>query len=248
MDGYTLRIAASGAGLSFEPEGRRQAADLAYPHSSHPAAGFLRPLPKAPKRVGLAMILRHEELDEAIAAILPCRGRFADAVMVIDAPVAPEFERDGVRVLARPLAGDFAAQRNFAQAQLRTPWALQLDADESVGEDFLDRINGLTAVADQQRLVSLGLRRRNLVDGVLTDLWPDIQYRLNRRELPYSGIVHERPALGSAWRRSTIIIRGAIDHRLNGDRVRARAVAYEAMRPGAGRDADTAALLRPYRD
>jgi hypothetical protein len=46
-------------------------------------------------------------------------------------PVAG-FPDGGVRVAARPLEGDFAAQRNALQDLARHAWMLQLDADESI--------------------------------------------------------------------------------------------------------------------
>ena len=249
MDAYTLRIAASGRSLAFEPGDGSQAAALAHPHSRHPARGWLRALAPAPARVALGMIVRASEVDDALGFVRKLLPRFAEAVIVADGPVADDALRpgDAIRVLSHPLDGDFGAQRTRVQRACRSPWVLQLDADETPSDSLLDAMDALTAQADRQGLVSIGLPRRNLVDGEWSDLYPDIQYRLNRREVVYSGRVHERPDLKGAWRRSMIAPAATLDHALARERVERRSREYEALATGGGRPGDEAALLRPYR-
>ena len=246
MDPYTLRIAASRRGLAAWPAGRRDAAALAYPHSRDPARMWLQHRTPSPKRATLAMILRADAVDGAVARMAPWRDRFADVVLVADANGSGE-TRDGIRILRHPLDGDFGTQRTRAQAAARSPWVLQLDHDETPSVALLDAVDALAAQCDAQNVVSVGFPRRNLVDGAWSDLWPDVQYRLNRRELGFRGAVHERPAVPGGWRRSTIALDGVIDHDLHRARVEERSRRYERMREGGGRLCDEAALLRPFR-
>ena len=245
-DIYTLRILASRRSLAVQPMDREDAAALAYPHSPHPARAWLAPRAPAPPRVALAMILRADALDGAFGRIEAWRDQFGEIVLVLDAPEAPPETRGSTTILRHPLAGDFAAQRNRAQRAAGSPWVLQLDDDETPSADLLSAINALAAQADAQNVVSVGHRRRNLVDGAWSDLWPDVQYRLNRREVRFRGAVHERPAVPGGWRRTTIALDGTIDHYLERARVEERSRRYEAMREGGGRPGDERALLRPF--
>ena len=194
------------------------------------------------------MICRETEAEAALDLVARVRDRFADAVVTLDArPAGPDTLADGTVVLRRPLDGDFAAQRNAVQGASPTPWVLQLDVDETPDPGLLDAMDALAMQADRHGLVSIGCPRRNLVDGTLSDLWPDVQYRLNRREVRYAGRVHERPDLGGRWQVSMIAPGATITHRLERARVVERSARYEAMRAGAGRPADEAALLRAFR-
>ena len=91
---------------------------------------------------------------------------------------------------------------------------------------------------------SIGLPRINRVDGARSALFPDIQYRLNRADIRFDGIVHERPV--APFGETTLGLRGAIEHALSRDRVLARSALYEGMRTGAGRRGDERALLLPF--
>ena len=109
---------------------------------------------------------------------------------------------------------------------------------------MINSLGWLVAAADRDGLCSLGLPRRNLVDGVQSASYPDIQYRLNRNEIRFAGRVHERPVVRFA--ESSLALAGALDHRLDGARVRERTRLYEAMSTGAGRPEDEALLLVPF--
>lgn len=70
--------------------------------------------------------------------------RWADEIIVVDDEstdgTAELASRLGARVYVRPLAGDFAAQRNFALEQARGEWVLFVDADERVTPALADEI------------------------------------------------------------------------------------------------------------
>lgn len=250
-DAFTTRILASAFGLGFEPAGREEAAALAHPHSAHPTKGWLVPFAPAPRRVALGMIVEVSDLDAVLERTARWAGHFREIVVAVDgdASLALPSRLNGVPLFVsfHPLAGDFAAQRNRVQRAATAPWVLQLDTDETPSDALLDAINALTARLDAQNVRSVGLPRRNLVDGALSDLYPDLQYRLNGRELRYRGRVHERPDLQGAWRRSTIAPSLSIDHHLTVERVRRRTQAYGAMADDGERRSDEAALLRAFR-
>lgn len=151
---------------------------------------------------------------------------------------------ENVDVAVHPLADDFGAQRNRLQRMAGTGWVLQLDTDECPTPELLAALGWLTAAADRDGLHSLGLPRRNMVDGRWSALYPDIQYRLNRAEVRFAGRVHERPDVPFA--RTSLALCGAIDHHLSEARVRERTRIYESMERDAGRVGDEAALLRPF--
>lgn len=263
LDLYTLRTAATGLGRGVRPIDAQGQAELLEPHGGRAALGALFDLAPADgppadavrgARVSLGLLCRAGEA-EAVLAALPAHAAWTDdAVILVDGgpepprPVAVAgFPPGGARSAARPLAGDFAAQRNALQSLARRPWMLQLDADEHLDPGAGALLPALAALADAGEAVSVGLPRRTYVDGVLSDVYPDVQYRLNRAHVRYAGRVHERPGTGG-WRRGFIALHGAIEHRLDGARVRARSLRYEALDPGRGRPEEAEALLRPYRD
>ena len=125
---------------------------------------------------------------------------------------------------------------------MSTPLDRQLAA--SMIEGSIGRVAGL---ADETGALSIGLPRQNLVDGHMSDLFPDIQYRLNRKTVRFAGLVHERPDLPRGWRDSFIAPNLVIEHRLTRAHVEARSSVYEALVPGRGRVFERDDLLRCYR-
>ena len=252
LDVYTLRTAATRAGRGIVAEGWQREA-LTAPHDGRAAAARLRDLGAGPP-VALGVPCRPRELDGVLAGLAAHAAWAAEAVVLVDAPAAAEVVRAvpgfsaGVRVVSRPLGGDFAAQRNALQALSQAPWMLQLDADETLDHGTGRLVRALAGLAEDGGALSVGLPRENRVDGRLSDVFPDVQYRLNRRAVRYRGRVHERPDLGGDWRRGFIALAGAIVHHLSGDHVRARSRRYEELDPGRGRPEEEAALLEPYRD
>lgn len=200
-----------------------------------------------PHDVTLGMIARASESDGIAAMLTGLRSDFARAIVLLDGTpadaVALADRVPWIRIVAHPLNGDFAAQRNRVQA-LASGWVLQLDTDELPDAALLASLGWLTQAADRDGLQSLGLPRRNLVDGMQSALWPDIQYRLNHAHVRFAGTVHERPVV--PFERTSLALCGAIDHQLSRSRVVERSRVYEAMSAGAGRPSDEAALLRPF--
>ncbi|MEH3040729.1 MAG: hypothetical protein PGN21_11770 [Sphingomonas paucimobilis] len=213
------------------------------------ALGLVDGRPAIPRRhdVTLGMIARASEADDVATMLARLHPAFAYAIVLLDGTPGEAAALAGrvpwARVVAHPLDGDFAAQRNRVQA-LAGGWVLQLDTDELPDAALLASLGWLTRAADREGLQSLGLPRRNLVDGVQSALWPDIQYRLNHAGVRFAGTVHERPVV--PFERTSLALAGAIDHHLSRSRVIERSRIYEAMSTGAGRPSDEAALLRPF--
>ena len=256
LDLYTLRIAATRFGRGIRPIDAQDRAALMHPHAERAAQADLYDLDAADTcAVSLGLLCRPAERDAVLAALPAHGGWTGDVAILLDAEAAlprsaavPGFPEGAVRVAARPLAGDFAAQRNALQALARRPWMLQLDADEALDPAAGRLLPALAAMAEAGAVRSVGLARRNRVDGVLSDMFPDVQYRLNRADVAYAGRVHERPRLAGGWPESFIALHGAIEHRLRRAHVEARSHRYETLDPGRGRPEEAAALLRPYRD
>ncbi|KAB0682633.1 hypothetical protein [Aureimonas leprariae] len=249
LDVYTLRTAATARRKRLHSLGPEQGQVLRHPHGELPAEAVLEELAASEraKNVALAILCREEEEGAAVAKAAALAPSFVEVIVFVDGPPGPPRTVDGVRVLSRPLDGDFAAQRNAAQDAARVSWVFQLDLDETVGVDILQFLDALAAVADTDGILSVGFRRRNFVDGQRADVYPDIQYRLNRREVRYAGRAHERPDLGGRWQRSFVALTGDIRHDLTRAHVLARSARYEALRPGEGRTHERDDLLRPYR-
>ena len=256
LDLYTLRSAATGYAFGVRAIDAVGRTALSRPHDRHAARGALYALDRAVGRPVSIGLLCHPEAVESVLAALAVHAAWTDDVVILlDAEARPPsampaaaFPRGGVRVGARPLGGDFAAQRNALQDLARHPWMLQLDADETLASDAGRRLPALAALAEMGDVVSIGLARRNYIDGILSDVYPDVQYRLNRRFVRYAGCVHERPVLDGGWPRSLIALHGTIEHHLGRAHVLARSRRYERLAPRHGRPEEEAALLRPYRD
>ncbi|MBP0614424.1 hypothetical protein J6595_02320 [Jiella sp. KSK16Y-1] len=250
VESYALRTLALSRSLAHSPLGETQRDALCRPYRSLPAIAELFPLARIePLPVSLVILCRPVDLQD-LAPRLPALERsFDDIVLMLDATIAPETPPLGgnVRLIARPLEGDFAAQRNGGQAAMTCGWGLQLDADESLDESTMDDLGRVCALAETAGALSIGLLRRNLVDGVLADLHPDVQYRLNHRSVRFEGKVHERPALPRGWRDGFIAPNLAIDHHLTRAHVETRSARYDALLPGKGRVFERDALLTPYR-
>lgn len=256
LDIYTLRSAATRLGRGVRPLGAEDRAALLAPHAPRAAQAVLYDLAGTGGRpVSLGLIARPADLDAGLAGLAPHAAWTDDVAVLVDGAASPPravpvagFADGAVRVAARPLAGDFAAQRNALQALARHAWMLQLDADETLAPATGRMLPALAALAEDGEVVSVGLPRRNRVDGILSDVYPDVQYRLNRTSIRYAGRVHERPVLDGGWPRSLIALTGAIEHSLSGAHVRSRSRTYEALDPGRGRIEEEEALLRPYEE
>ncbi|MEE7505750.1 hypothetical protein [Methylobacterium mesophilicum] len=254
LDLYTLRSAATRHGRGTRPLDAAGHAELRHPHGTRAARAAMFALGSSGgSPVSLGLLCRRADRNDVLAALTIHAGWADDVAILIDGPEMAAvpvpvagFGEGAVRVAARPLDGDFAAQRNTLQALARHAWMLQLDSDEALGPETGLLLPALAALADAQGVVSIGLGRANRVDGVLSDVFPDVQYRLNRTSLRYVGRVHERPVPDGGWPSSFITLHGLIEHRLSLAHVQARSRRYEALDPGRGRPEEAVALLRPY--
>ena len=209
-------------------------------------------------RLTLGIIAASGARQDVLALCAGMADCAAEAVVLLDTSDAGsaatlETELRGVlgaagamqpRVAAHPLDGDFAAQRNRVQAAARTPWVLQLDADEDLTPGTKRRLPEMIDDAEQDGWDIVGLARRNLVDGTLSALYPDIQYRLLRRSVRFTRAVHEHPRLEP--RRARFAHLGAeIIHTVASSRLDAREALYKSIEAGADRPHDTALLRTP---
>lgn len=247
LDPYTLRTAATRWRRAASPVGKAQRQALGRPHSDLAAEGQLSGMvPGEGPEVAIGLMCRAGEWEGALGH-LRAHLRWASGIVILADGAGPDLQpEDRVLVSRRDMDGDFAAQRNALQDLSPSPWMLQLDTDETLDPDTAALLPALAGLADAGDAVSVGLPRRNLVDGVAADLYPDTQYRLNRRETRFTGRVHERPE--RPWQRSVLSLHGTIDHHLERARVETRSQAYEAMVPGGGRLEEAQALLQPFRD
>lgn len=208
--------------------------------------GSTRPGTPCRHDVTLAIIARACDRSRVIALLETWGTEFSDQLVLFDAdgPAPdPEFVRrfPRARRMFHPVSGDFAAQRNRLQQHAGPGWVLQLDTDETPSRALLDRLGWLTAAADQDGIRSLGLPRRNFVDGHLSALYPDIQYRLNRGSVRFRGAIHERPDI--AFEQTALALCAPLQHHLTAARVRQRTRQYAALSPDGGRPGDETDLL-----
>ncbi|WP_428533031.1 hypothetical protein [Rhodopila sp.] len=148
-----------------------------------------------------------------------------------------------VVVLTSPLNNDFAAQRNRIQEAATTEWVLQLDCDERLADGAALRLPDLISDAETQGWVGIALTRRNIVDGIISAMYPDPQYRLLRRSIRFTRSVHEYPLLDR--RRTFVHLGPGLLHYIASQRLSVREGRYEGVEGGAGRPADTVLLRQP---
>lgn len=217
------------------------------------------PMGNRPDRVALGGIARASEADALIAFAEHYRLLFGRMVFIID---GSEAEADDIRqrldraaaghcrivVAASPLNGDFGAQRNRVQALAGLPWILQLDTDERPDPALVRNLGAIIADADRWGSRIIAFPRLNLVDEAPSAFYPDIQYRLIRTDIRFARRVHETPIEGVHWRDIQLTLAGRIEHRLSGERVRARSRQYEAIAEGGGKPDDESLLLTPMDD
>lgn len=156
--------------------------------------------------IGLAMIAQNEAMH--IAASLTQFYHVVQDLVVVDGGSTDETvlwsKRLGARVLHRPFEYDYSAQKNFAIEQLNTEWVYLHDPDERLDPGTIELLPLLVSKQGQRLLMEqdvipnspepfdcFGFARKNLIDGVQTDLYPDYQYRLFKRYCRFEGKVHE---------------------------------------------------------
>lgn len=247
LDPAGLRNAAWRFGFEVAPIAHVEG-DARFPPDYSPARAHPIRAKTEPHKIGLGIMARAADAADIVEIAKAYRDAFARIVVLLDG-TADEVGGLAARlpwigVAHHSLAGDFAAQRNRLQDMMHTRWVLQIDTDERPDAALLAALGWLVAAADRDGLRSLGLPRRNLVDGVQSASYPDIQYRLNRSDIRFAGRVHERPVV--PFVETSLALAGALEHRLDGERVRERTRIYEAMSTGAGRPEDETLLLAPF--
>ncbi len=173
---------------------------------------------KSKPTLGLAMICQNEEIH--IASSIAQFFTAVDDIVVVDGGSSDDSvmwaERMGARVFHRPFDNDFSAQKNYALDQLDTDWIYLHDPDERLeptlieilpllidtdaGQQFLEA--GGILPSSPERFDCFGIARRNFIDGVQTDVYPDYQYRLFRKNCRFERPVHE---LLTGWNKRTEI-------------------------------------------
>src|SRR5260221_9153872 len=129
----------------------------------HPAAApMARP---AAMPISAIIMARNEagNLPECLASVA-----WADEVLVVDSfssdGTVGLAERGGARVVQHPFA-NYAAQRNYAQAQAAYDWVLFIDADERVSTELRDEITALAAAGELGRYNAYHIQRVHLISG-----------------------------------------------------------------------------------
>jgi (heptosyl)LPS beta-1,4-glucosyltransferase len=151
----------------------------------------MRPRPT----VSAVLITRNEA--PRIAACL-ANLRWADEIIVVDSESddgTPALAAAaGARVVTRPWPGDFADQRNFADAQATSDWCFAVDADEEVGPGLAAEVRRLVESPGER--VGFSFLRRELVFGrwIEGGGWgTQRKLRLYRRGAGrWQGAVHEK--------------------------------------------------------
>jgi glycosyltransferase involved in cell wall biosynthesis len=164
--------------------------------------------------LGLAMITQNEESH--IPATIPQFYNVVDDIVVVDGGSTDSTvqwcERLGARVIHHPFENDFSAQKNRAIEALDTDWVYLHDPDERLDPPLLeimpmliDDIEGQKALMmagilcipgeleedEEPKYDCFGIARKNLIDGVQTDVYPDYQFRLFRNYCRFQNPVHE---------------------------------------------------------
>ncbi len=249
FDMFTLRILAARFGLAARPLNAAQSAALSRPHSSLAGAAIITPLDhlaEAPMTLGV--MCRDHELSSVLEKCAGFGDEFAECIVVVDQPntwqTALEIPQH-CKVLTRHLDRDFGSQRSHIQDLSESDWVLQIDADEDLTVETVRKLRRLATLAAEQDVVSIGLPRKNFVGSRLSDLYPDIQYRVNRRGVRYEGKVHERPI--RPWQISMIAVGLDISHVLDEAHVEQRSHLYDEISPGNGRLEEEGLLTTAFR-
>lgn len=157
-------------------------------------------LPPRLPRLSVAAIIAPSEPDlPEFFAQMP--AWISELALVWDAPELPGIpvpEQVSVRQLARPLGGDFSAQRNAMLAQCCGDWVLYLDADERISPQGWEAIPALCALGDSLGVDGWRLPRVSpypTPERALMGfgLWPDVQLRLFRTPPQGPGLRFENP-------------------------------------------------------
>jgi len=144
--------------------------------------------------LGIAINCQNEE--KHMAATIAQFYNVADDIVVIDGGSTDGSvewaKRMGARVFYQPWEHNHAFQKNLGASKLSTDWIYIHDPDERLEPQLLDIMNMLTIPDGQYQLICegilppnenypfdcFGIARKNFIDGVLTPVYPDYQFRL----------------------------------------------------------------------
>ena len=85
----------------------------------------------------------------------------------------------------------FGDQKNLACSFTKGRWIFLVDPDERFEEGLLEGLSRSVAWGEENEVECLRLPRRNFLDGVQTDVYPDYQLRLFRSYCRWVYRVHE---------------------------------------------------------
>ena len=235
---------------------------------------FLKPIVPSAEPVSLVALLG-DEADNVAPFLHDMEPYFNEIILISDGPqpqtrrrieeyVAAEekagptlLRREKIKVFERPLDGDFAAQRNFGNAQCQSDWVLHADLDERFDRPLLESLRDLILSMRRSDKLVCGFPRFNYLEGVLVNDVPrqewtqaglkaaqgragerlsnlDPQFRLMRRDVRWQGRVHETPEpLTRAPHQVMLWTNAAVRHPKTLDRQRVQDARYERITPGA---------------
>jgi len=159
--------------------------------------------------LGVAINCQNEE--QHMPATIAQFYHVADEIVVIDGGSTDDSvfwaKKMGARVFHQPWVNNHAFQKNLGASKLNTDWIYIHDPDERLDPSLLEIMPLLLTPQGQQELMKLnllaihgaedfydcfGIARKNYLDGVQTDIYPDYQYRLWRNNCYYSRAPKDR--------------------------------------------------------
>ena len=160
-------------------------------------------------KVSLGIVMAMQDEETHIPVSITQFYHAADDIVVVDGGSTDKSvewaQRMGARVVHRAFDNDFSAQKNYAIEQLDTDWVYVHDPDERLEPTLLEILSKLITESGQRLFMSadilpsseqyfdcIGIPRRNFIDGVQTEIYPDYQYRLFKRYCRFEGVVHEK--------------------------------------------------------
>ncbi|MDR0747836.1 MAG: glycosyltransferase family 2 protein [Helicobacteraceae bacterium] len=112
----------------------------------------------------IAVVILTMNEEKNIAQAVENARRCAKEIVVIDSGSTDRTvelaEEMGAKVVARPLGGDFSAQRNFALTQTTAKWVLYMDADERMNDELIESIR-----TQDDRPAQYEIRRQTVAFG-----------------------------------------------------------------------------------
>jgi len=98
-----------------------------------------------------------------------------------------------IKLYSYKFTGHFGDQKNIGLSLCSGRWIFNLDADETLEDELKKNLFNLTLLAEAEAfdIECFKFARLNLIDDVLTEIYPDYQLRLFRSFCRYIYPVHE---------------------------------------------------------